>query len=125
MPRGPLEQDVETTSDQDAYDRANWSLAKYSQPQLRANQIELDPASNPSIWPVALGVEQGDVVTVNRRPIGAATISLQCIVQKVEHEIGPSRWRTTVTLSPYFPEANVIQLDNSPHNTPGSGVLAW
>jgi hypothetical protein len=125
MPRGPLEQDIETTSDEDAYDRASWSLTKYKQPVLRVKQIVLDPASNPSIWPVALGVEQGDVAQVNRRPIGAPEISLLCIVQKIEHDIGPSKWLTTVTLAPYFPENAVIQLDNSPYNTPASGVLGW
>jgi hypothetical protein len=125
FPRGPLEQDGETTSDQDAYDRANWSLVKYKQPHLRANQIQLDPASNPSIWATALAVEQGDVVTVNRRPIGGAVISLNCMVQQVTHTIGPSYWRVTLSLSPYFPENAVIQLDNGAWNTPGSGALGW
>lgn len=125
FPRGPLQQDIETTSDQDAYDRANWTLAKYRQPQLRANTITLDPASNPSIWPVALGVEQGDIVTVNRRPIGAPMISLNCIVQKVEHEVGPDYWVTTITLAPYFPENAVIQLDNPSFDLLGAGALGW
>lgn len=125
FPRGPLQQDVETTSDQDAYDRANWSLVKYKQPHLRANQIQLDPASNPSIWAVALGVEQGDVITINRRPLGGPVISLNCMVQQVQHEVGPSHWKVTLSLSPYFPENAVIQLDNTSWNTPGSGVLGW
>ena len=124
-PRGPLQQDIETTSDQDAYDRANWTLAKYKQPQLRANQIALDPTTNTSIWPVALGIEQGDIVTVNRRPIGAPMISLNCIVQMVEHEVGPDYWVTTITLAPYFPENAVIQLDNPSFDLLGDGVLGW
>lgn len=125
MPRGPLLLPIETTSDQDAYDRANWSLTKYKQPQLRANQIKLDPASNPTIWYAALGVEQGDIVTVNRRPLGAVMISLACIVQKVEHNIGPDLWETTLTLAPYFPENAVIQLDNASFDQLQDGVLGW
>ena len=125
MPRGPLEQGVETTSDQDAYDRSNWSLTKYKQPVLRASKVVLNPGTNSSIWPVALGVEQGDIVQVNRRPIGSPEISVLCIVQKVEHDIGPRRWVTSLSLTPYFPENAVIQLDNASFNTLGSGALAW
>lgn len=123
--RGPLELDIETTSDQDAYDRANWALVKYRQPQLRANQVLLDPASNPAVWHVALGVEQGDIVTVNRRQIGAAPISLNCIVQQVEQSGGADHWNTILTLAPYYPEGAVIQLDTPGFNTPGSGILPW
>lgn len=125
MPRGPLQQDIETTSDQDAADRASWSLAKYRQPQLRANEILLDPGANPAIFTVALGIEQGDVVQVVRRPVGSPEILVLCIVQKVGHDIGPSKWQTTVALAPYYPDGNVIQLDNTPYNTPASGVLGW
>lgn len=126
FPRGPLQQDIETTSDQDAYDRASWSLAKYQQPVLRANEVQLDPASNPAAWEAALNTEQGDVVTVNRRPVGAPEISLNCMVQQVKHDIGPGRWRTTFSLSPYFPENNVVQLDATGYNKlSDGGVLAW
>jgi hypothetical protein len=125
LPRGPLQQNIETTSDQDAFDRANWSLAKYKQPVLRANQILIDPASNPAAWPAALAVEQGDIVTVIRNPLGAADITVTCIVQKVEHSIGPSKWQVTLTLAPYFPEGAVVQLDSPSFGTPSSGVLPW
>lgn len=125
MPRTVLSQPIETTSDQDAYDRASWSLVKYKQPQLRANQILLDCAANPSIFGIALGVEQGDVVSVLRRPVGAVPYVLLCIVQKVEHDIGPSKWNTTLTLSPYYPEGNVLQLDTAPFDNPANGVLGW
>lgn len=123
FPRGPLQVDIETTSDADAYDRANWTLAKYKQARLRANQILLDCASNPSIFPVALAIEQGDIVTVNRRPPGwAGTISVQCIVQMVEHQVGPDLWDTTLTLAPYFPDGNVLQCDNSGFNLAGAAI---
>lgn len=123
--RGPLQLPIETTSDQDAYDRANWSLTKYQQPMLRADQIRIDLASNPTLFAAVLGLEQGDVVTVNRRPIGAVEISLTCIIEQVEHNIGPSLWGVTFTLAPYFPENAVIQLDNTSFNELGDGCLGW
>jgi hypothetical protein len=123
--RGPLSQGVETTSDQDAYDRASWSLTKYRQPQIRANEIVIEPSSNPAFWPAALGVEQGDIVTVNRRPIAAPAYSVNCVVQKVTHQIGPGRWRTKLNLSPYFPEDNVLQLDTGGFDSVASGAIGW
>lgn len=125
LPRGPLQVDIETTSDADAYDRADWSLNKYKQPHLRANEIILDCAANPSIFAVALGIEQGDIVTVNRRPVGAAPYSVQCIVEKVKHEVGPDLWDVTLTLAPYYPEGNVLQLDSPSYDLAGSGALGW
>jgi hypothetical protein len=125
FPRGPLQLDIETTSDQDAFDRANWALVKYKQPQLRANQISVDCAAHPAAFATMLDVEQGDIVTVNRRPIGAPTLSVQCIVQQVQHQVGPDRWDVTLTLAPYYPENDVIQLDASGFNQLGDGVLGW
>lgn len=125
FPRGPLQQPVETVSDQDAYDRANWTLASYKQPQLRANQVRIDLASNPGLIEQVMQLEQGQIVTVNRRPLGAPVISLNCMIQKIEAHGGPDILDVTLTLSPYFPGGAVLQLDGATNATLGSTALPW
>ena len=116
---------VEVMADQDAYDLANWQLAKYRQPSLRVQQVVLDPAANPAVWPVALGVEQGDVVRLNRRPLGGAVISQLCIVQMVQHAGGPDNWATTLNLVPYMIESTVLQCDLTANNQIASNGIGW
>jgi hypothetical protein len=123
--RGKLQQDIETVADQDAYDRAGWSLAAYKQPSMRVQQIVLNPAAHPAVWPAALGVEQGDVVTYNRRPLGGAPILFTGIVQKVQHDIGPGRWQTTLLVSPYQFMSNVLRCDVAGYDVAGSNQLGW
>lgn len=124
-PRAILDQTILTTSDQDAYDWANWKLNKYKGPGLRVPQIKLDPMSNPAIWEVALSVEQGDIVQVNRRPVGAPPYTVLGIVQEVDHNAGPDSWEVTLSISPYTIEQNVLQLDTAGFNTLGSNRIGW
>jgi Putative Ig domain len=125
FPRGPLQQPIETASDQDAYDRANWTLASYRQPQLRANEVSIDLASNPGLIEQVMRLEQGSIVTVNRRAIGAPVISLNCMIQKVEVHAGPDLLTVIFTLSPYFPGNAVLQLDGATNATLGATALPW
>jgi hypothetical protein len=117
--RSALQQTIQTTSDLDAYDSANYAVAKYSQPQLRVSGVQIDAASNPAAaFPVILALQQGQVLTVTRRPVGGAVITGQVIIQKIQHEAGPTSWVTSLQLSPYVPEDAILQLD-----TPGYDVL--
>jgi hypothetical protein len=117
--RSALQQTIQTTSDLDAYDSANYAIAKYSQPQLRVSGVQIDAASNPAAaFPVILALQQGQVVTVTRRPVGGAVVTGSVIIQKIQHEIGPTSWLTSLQLSPYVPEDAILQLD-----TPGYDVL--
>jgi hypothetical protein len=122
--RNSLQQTIFTTSDQDVQDRANWSLTKYKQPSLRLPQIILEPSSNPSVWPVALGVELGDVVKVIRRPLGAPSYTVTGVVQKIEHDISPGEWKTTLAISPLNIEQNVLLVGSSSYGTLAEGI-AW
>jgi hypothetical protein len=123
--RGVLQQNIETVADQDAYDRVNWSLAAYKQPSVRVQQIVLNPAAHPAAWPAALGVEQGDVVTYNRRPLGAPAITFTGIVQKVQHDIGPGKWQVTLLVTPYAYMSNVLRCDVAGYDAAGNNQLGW
>jgi hypothetical protein len=79
-----------------------WTLENYAQPRLRLARITIVPSANPDLWPVALGAEIGDRVTVKRRPFndGGDTISLDCYIEQIRHEVMPNRWATVFSLSP-------------------------
>lgn len=79
---------------------AYWLLSQFSTPQQRFQTVTLDPASNPTLWSFCLTVEVGDILIVNRRPIGAPTITSTCVVMQVSHDGSPSNWKTTLTLAP-------------------------
>jgi hypothetical protein len=125
FPRGPLELDIETNCDQDAYDICNWNLVAYEQPMFRVATIVLTPSSNPTLWATALSVEQGDIATVTRSPLGGAAITTTVIIQSVQHQVDADNWVTTIQATPYFPGNAVLQADNTPYNAVGTNALAW
>jgi hypothetical protein len=110
-------------TDQDAVDQANWLLGKYKDPHLRVAAITLDPASNPAVWPVALGIDVGDIATVTRRPTYAPAITGKFVVQEVSHDIAPGVWQTKLTLAPADPP--VLTCDDTTYGVLGSNVLGW
>ena len=122
--RSALTQTIQTTSDLDAYDIANWDIAKYAQPEYRISTITIDASSNPTqAFPTVLALQQAQVVTVNRRPVGGAEISVQAIVQKISHQIGPTLWQTAMEISPYSLEAAVLEADTPGYNVVGNNTL--
>jgi hypothetical protein len=124
FPRTALAQTITTMSALDAYSQVQWIMGKYSQPQLRVSTVTVDAASNPAVaFPVILPLQQGQVVTVTRSPVGGATITGNCLTEKIAHAIGPAAWQTAVQASPYIPEGNVLQLDNPGGDTLGGNVL--
>lgn len=96
--------DLIVDSDQQTVDIANARLAAYLQPKLRVEQMEFTPRQSPAtLYPVAIGVEIGTRITVNRRPQGVgAVISKQVIVEGISHTITQDTWQTTFSLSPVF-----------------------
>ncbi|MDB5911101.1 MAG: hypothetical protein JWP34_5218 [Massilia sp.] len=81
---------------------ANYYLTQYAYPRLRLATVMVSAAKAsatvPATWPFVLSVEVGDLVTFNRRPIGAPAISIKCIVLNVQHTVAPDQWDTTLTL---------------------------
>ena len=124
FPRSALTQQISTTSDLDAYDQANWNIAKYSQPSLRVKGVTIDAAANPAAaFPVILSLQQGQVAVVTRRPLGGAVISETFIIQKITHDIGPGVWKTSLQLSPYSLESAILTLGTPGYDTPGGRAL--
>ncbi|WP_214103240.1 LamG-like jellyroll fold domain-containing protein [Acrocarpospora catenulata] len=109
-----------------AADQARYLLDKYKTPSRRIQTIILDPAGNPGIWPAALGVEQGDVVRVNRRPIGAPPISgiYEVIAKAHSVDFGEGKWKVILSLGPGDPD--VLMVDDPVFGLlNGSNVIGW
>ncbi|MFE6489440.1 hypothetical protein ACFVGN_41825, partial [Streptomyces sp. NPDC057757] len=81
-------------------DAANYLLSRYRQPAMRITSITLNPAANPTLWPVCLALELGMRVTVNRRRADGSLISLPCFVENIQTDMGPGVARWVLQLSP-------------------------
>lgn len=94
--------------DQQAQGAADWIFYSHRAPNLRVAEIELDPASNPDLWPLVLGIEVGQRVRVIRRAKAAnggagLTMSADFFVENVGHRgvrYDRGTWRTPLLLSP-------------------------
>lgn len=87
----------------EAIDHATYILNQHSQPRQRVASITLDPASYPTLWPVALGLEIGTRVTVKRRATGGSLVmSGDYFIEAVGHDVDMDggTWFTTVLMSP-------------------------
>ena len=94
--------DLMMATDVDALYCSEWILADTAYPQLRVGNLILDPTLNDALWPLVLGLEIGNVVTVVKHniPGGGSAVNLACRVEGIEHQVDPPRsWKTTIHLS--------------------------
>lgn len=123
--RGPLSQAVSTTDGLDVYDRLFWSLNKYDQPSERVRVMTIDAAAQTSAFATCLALDVTDVVTVNRRPLGAtANYNLTVLLQQIGFSIGPGYFNFNYIGTPYTPEGATLVADSS-FDVIGSNALAW
>ena len=102
--------DLIVNTDQRTVDIANARIAAYAQPKLRIEQLAFTPRqAATSLYPVAIGVEIGTRITVNRRPQSVGSvISQQVIVEGISHTITADTWQTTFQLSPVFASTFIL-----------------
>ena len=50
--------------------QANFLLSNYGQPQRRAEKVKIDAAAYPQAWELVLGINVGDLVTMEDWQIG-------------------------------------------------------
>lgn len=92
------------TSDATSIDLANWELAHYKDPLLRATRVKLEPdaGNDATHFPVVLTRELVDRVTARRRPQGVgAAIDQETHIESVTHRMSRGvHWTTEYNLSP-------------------------
>jgi hypothetical protein len=93
--------DGATAAEAEALAQAQWLLARYKTPAMRVESITLLPFAMDALWPYALGLDIGDVVTVQRTPPGGGSaISQLSSVQAISHRARPGHWETVLSLAP-------------------------
>lgn len=55
--------------------QADWILSNFGQVQIRVDNLRIDAAAYPAAWPLVLGINVGDVVTVQNWQIGGGGIT--------------------------------------------------
>lgn len=127
LQRGPLSQQVSGQTTEDAYDRATWSLGKFSEPSVRVSGMSVNVAAYPLAFTQVLKTDIGDTATVTRNPIGNQGYTLPVAIEQVNLEISGDRWSTSYQQSPNVPENAVLYVDDSStsDSTLGNGTLPW
>ena len=106
-------------------DQAWWIAYTTGVPVNRIANMTLDPAANPALWPVVLGMETGQAVQANRRLQGTQLeISGLFQIMSIAHNTAPGSWNTKVAMVPY--PGQILACDDMTYGTPGgSNVLGW
>jgi hypothetical protein len=98
-----LTQTLQTNTDFDLGQAATFYLHRYADPKVRISVLTLNPAANPALWPVVLGLEISQRVTVKRRT-AALTTSNDYYVEQIHHKADAEtgEWTVELQLSPVF-----------------------
>nr|WP_237694810.1 hypothetical protein [Streptomyces sp. SID5468] len=91
-----LTRSIDPTSPLECLDAANYLLSRYKTPLTRVSTLVLDPSANPALWPVCLSLELGMRIRINRRPPGAAPITLDVFIERIQVDMrddGEATWR--------------------------------
>lgn len=99
---------VDVEDDTQAQDYADFVFYTHRAPNLRVSTITLDPASYPTLWPLVLGIQVGDRLTVKRRAKAAnagagITMSADYFVENRTHRdinFATGTWFVDLLLSP-------------------------
>lgn len=101
----------------------NYLLNQYRQPYRRVAQVQVTPAHRPTDFTKLLSLDIGDIVTLNRRPVGAPAISLNLMIIGVSHDIDwkSGNWTIHYDLAPESVMA--LQTATLTFDVPGLDVL--
>lgn len=98
-----LTQTVQVCTDFDLTQTGTFYLARYGAPKVRIAKLTLNPAANPALWPMVLGLEISQRITVKRRS-DSLTTSNDYYVEQITHNVNSDNgtWTVDLQLSPVF-----------------------
>lgn len=72
-------------------------VRRYANPTIRIEKLIVKPQRDPTnLWPVVLGLELGQQITVKLTPKGGgARIEQDCYIRHIQHDYGNRQWQTT------------------------------
>ena len=103
-----LTQTLQVNYDFDVQQAGVFYLQRYGTPKTRVSSLVLRPSANPTLWPIVLGLEISQRVTVRRR--SAFSQVADFYVEQVSHQVDAEtgEWTTTLQLSPVFNPVNWV-----------------
>ena len=111
------------TTDADALSISLQRVSSFKTPGVRVAQLIINPQSNSSIWPQALGRELLDRITVKVPLNTGSTLERDLFIEGIDHDIDSSsnRWTWQVRTSP----ASEVGAWVFPAELGVSTILAW
>ncbi|MFF1597695.1 hypothetical protein ACFVYV_09385 [Streptomyces mirabilis] len=99
-----MSRSLNTSNASECQDAANYFVSRYKGPLTRVQSIKLHPSAAPSLWPSLLTLELGTRVRINRRPVGAPTVTVDCFVEQIQWDMdGSGEAFVTLQCSPIDP----------------------
>ena len=104
---------------------AIYRLAQYKDPQMRIDELTINPRRNRTYQTTCVTLDIGDRITVNRTPqnVGSA-ISKTLIIEGVKHTITRDSWVTIFNTSPTLQNAPFV-LDSATLGVLDTNILAY
>ena len=89
-------------NDLEARSVAEWTVGRYKDMDTRVQQVTVKPQVDPAnLWPVCLGLDLRDAVTVKTAPRGGGDGLNQVVtVEQIAHTITVDRWLVTLGCHP-------------------------
>lgn len=84
----------------DATAIAQATLDRYAFPQTRVDRIEFDPPGLGQPWSDLLHADLGDRATTVRNTVDGRRRTYTCVIESLNHDITPTKWRVTLDMSP-------------------------
>jgi hypothetical protein len=96
-----LTAEVNTASDSETVDHANYLLSRYKQPLRRLDTLTISAGGKPTAWSVVLGMELNDRATVKRRTSAFTDID-DYFIEKLDVSVNfaAGEWDLSVQASP-------------------------
>lgn len=96
--------ELRVTSDAEVLDASYWILNRYKDPVIRCDEVTLEATACPALFPVVLGVEIGDRITLGDLPAASPASSLAFYVEAISTTVKAEgvtpEWVTVLSLSP-------------------------
>lgn len=92
--------DLLCETDAQALSLAEFFVERFKDPELRVTQIKVKPRADPArLFPQVLGRRVRDLVRVVVRPLGGGTITRDCYIAGISHDVSRDDWVTTFDLA--------------------------
>jgi hypothetical protein len=117
-----LSQQVQVNTDFDLTQASTFYLKRYGAPVLRVETLTLNPAAQPALWGVVLGLEISQRITVKRRTTAGLVTIGDYYIEQINHTIDDTSWTVDLQCSPVF-NANAWVLGNPAYGILGSTTI--